>query len=400
MNLQSMQLTNQLTKNPTDQLSTNFFATLSNRAEKLTAAGADIIRLDIGSPDLPPADHIINALSKSATDHTSHGYQPHRGTPSLRKAWLDMYQRLYQIDLDMDTEVLPLIGSKEGVFHLSQALLNPGDLVLIPNPGYQTYRQAALFARAEPYSVPLLPENNYLPQLSGLPDDILRKAKILWLNYPNNPTAAIAPREFLEQAVAFCRRNNILLCQDAAYSQVTFDDFIPPSILEIPGAMDIAVEFNTLSKSHNMAGWRSGVAVGQQNALKALHKIKSHADSGHFLPVIEASVSALNDDQTWLAKRNRTYQTRRDIVIDALQNMGVQVDSPRASMYVWCQIPGEGDSDQFVLDLLESCHVSLAPGTIFGDRGAGFVRISLTQPEDRLREALSRMANCRVLEIA
>lgn len=382
---------NHLSHNPTNHLSTNFFATLSSRIEKLQAEGTDIIRLDIGSPDLPPADHIIKALSQSALQAESHGYQPHRGTAAIRAAWAKMYQRLYDIDLDVDKEVLPLLGSKEGVFHLSQALLNPGDVVLIPDPGYQTYRQAALFSRAKPVEMPLLPENNYLPDLHALPADVIREAKILWLNYPNNPTAAVAPLDFFVEAVEFCRQHGILLCHDAAYTQVTFDDYQAPSVLEVPGAIDVAVEFNTLSKSHNMAGWRSGVAVGQPEALHALLKIKSHADSGHFHPVIEASQAALTGDQTWIKERNRIYQDRRDKVIAEINNLGFEVQIPEASLYAWWQIPQGQDSDTFVLELLEYAHVSLAPGTIFGEAGRGFARISLVQPLERIEEAMQRI---------
>jgi LL-diaminopimelate aminotransferase len=376
---------------PTDKLSTNFFSALNARVSNLQTSQADIIRLDIGSPDLPPADHIVAALSQSAVLPNSHGYQPHRGSESLREAWCTLYQRLHEVHLDPETEVLPLLGSKEGVFHLSQATLNPSDIVLYPDPGYQTYKQSALFARAEPVALPLLPENQYLPDLSAIPTAIAKRAKILWLNYPNNPTAAVASLDFFAEAVEFCHRHNILLCHDAAYTQVTFDDYQAPSILQVPGASEVAVEFNTLSKSHNMAGWRSGAAVGQQRAIESLHKIKSHADSGHFLPVIEASKAALTGDQSWLRERNATYQARRDAVMIPFREMGLEAQNPQASLYVWCKIPKGTTSDQFVLELLEGAHVSLTPGSIFGELGRDFVRLSLTQPLERIQEAMQRI---------
>ncbi len=291
---------------PTTKLTDNFFATLNARVVDFQATGADVIRLDIGSPDLPPAPHIIEALSRSANKSNTHGYQSHRGPRTLQEAWAAMYQRVHGVAIQPEG-VLPLLGSKEGVFHLSLALLNPGDVALVPDPGYQTYTQGALFAGAEPVAIPLLPENGYLPDLAAIPKNVLARAKILWLNYPNNPTAALATRGFFSEVVAFARQHDILVCHDAAYTQVTFDGIYAPSILDIPGADQVAIEFNTLSKSHNMAGWRVGAAVGQPAALAALLKLKSHADSAHFLPVLQAATAALAGDQSWLADRNAVY---------------------------------------------------------------------------------------------
>jgi len=375
---------------PTERLTSNFFAVLNTNVTRLQGAGKDIIRLDIGSPDLPPAPHIIEALATTAQQPDSHGYQSHRGTAALREAWAGMYLRLHGVDLDPDG-VVPLLGSKEGIFHLSMAVLNPGDLVLVPDPGYQTYTQGAHFAGAETVRVPLKPENNNLPDFSAIPSDIVRRARLMWLNYPNNPTAAVAPLEFFAGAVAFCRQHNILLCHDAAYTQVTFDGYRTPSILEIPGAFQVAVEFNTLSKSHNMAGWRVGAAFGHRASLEALLKLKTHADSGHFLGITQAAIAALTGDQTWLVGRNLVYQERRDLVIHALQGMGFQPGYTQASLYVWFPVPSGWDSDSFVLDLLERVHLSLAPGSIFGPGGVNHVRLSLTQPLPRLEAAMQRL---------
>jgi len=376
---------------PTTKLSPNFFATLNRLVADFHTTHKDVIRLDIGSPDLPPAPHIIAALAQSAGKPDHHGYQSHRGTQALRTAWAEMYRRVHGVNIQPDS-VLPLLGSKEGVFHLSLALLNPGDVVLVPDPGYQTYTQGARFAGAKPIPLPLLPENGYLPDLSAIPADILRRTKILWLNYPNNPTAALATTDFFGEVVAFGRRHHILVCHDAAYTQVTFDGNYAPSILDIPGAAEVAVEFNTLSKSHNMAGWRVGAAVGNSEVLTALLKLKTHVDSGHFRPILDASVAALEGDQSWLDERNGIYQKRRDVIVTALREMGLNPLEPQASLYVWCPIPESWDSAQdFVLTLLEQAHISLAPGTIFGQRGEGFVRISLVQPIEYLAEAMQRM---------
>jgi LL-diaminopimelate aminotransferase len=376
----------------TNRLKPNFFAVLNTTVAKLKVAGEDIIRLDIGSPDMPPAPHIIEALAESARGPDSHGYQPHRGTASLREAWAGMYSRLHGVDLDPDG-IVPLLGSKEGVFHLSQAVLTPDDIVLVPDPGYLTYAQSAHFAGAETVLVRLKPENNYLPDLSKIPVEVVQRAKILWLNYPNNPTAAVAPLNFLAEAVAFCRKNDILLCHDAAYTQITYDGYRAPSVLEVPGAGDVAVEFNTLSKSHNMAGWRVGAAFGHPGALEAMLKLKTHADSGHFLGITQAAIAALTGDQTWVEDRNLLYQERRDIVENALKAMGLEAGHSQASLYVWFATPSGRESDSFVLDLLEHAHLSLAPGSIFGPGGMRHVRISLTQPIDRIKEAMARLGN-------
>jgi len=367
------------------------FASLVAKVVDFQASGIDVIRLDIGSPDLPPATYIIDTLSQSAIKPTAHGYQSHRGSPALREAWAEMYQRVHGVQIHPD-DVLPLLGSKEGVFHLSQAMLNPGDVVLVPDPGYLTYTQGALFAGAQPFFVPLLPENGYLPDLSNIPQDICKRAKILWLNYPNNPTAAVATLDFFTQAVEFCRQNQILLCHDAAYTQVTFGNTYAPSVLEVPGSEEVCLEFSTLSKSHNMAGWRVGAVIGNAETLAALLRLKTHTDSGHFGPIMDASIAAMLGDQSWLKERNKIYQERRDIVINGLRSIGFNLQQPQASLYVWCPLPeGWDSSDEFVLTLLEQAQVSMAPGTVFGSGGEGFVRISIVQPADRLKLAMERI---------
>lgn len=378
--------------NPTDRLSPNYFAALSARVSELRAAGHDVIRLDIGSPDMPPAPHIVDALTRSARDSASHGYQPHGGSPEIRRAWAQFYQNQHGVQLNPEN-LLPLLGSKEGVFHLSLALLNPGDVVLVPDPGYQTYVQGARFAGAEPVLFALLPENGFLPDLNAIPAEIARRAKLMWLNYPNNPTAAVADLEFFTRAMEFARSHGILLAHDAAYTQVTFDGWRAPSILEVPDAADVAVELNTLSKSHNMAGWRLGAAAGNADAIAALLKLKTHADSGHFLPVQEGAVAALTGDQGWLAERNAVYQARRDAALTALRAMGLQPHVSKASLYIWCPIPQDWRSMDFALHVLDTAHVSLTPGTIFGRRGEGYFRLSLVQSVELIETALQRVKN-------
>jgi LL-diaminopimelate aminotransferase len=375
-----------------DELQTHYFAGLDQKIEALKRAGEDVVRLDVGSPDMPPAPHILQALQQSAADPGSHGYGSHRGTAALRRAWAETYRRLHAVALDPETEVLPLLGSKEGVFHLMQAVLAPGDVALLPDPGYPTYSSASRFAGAEVGLMRLDPRSGYVPDLSAVPGDVLRRAKLIWLNYPNNPTGATTEVEFLRHAVAFARENDLLLCHDAAYSQVTFDGYRAPSVLEVPGATEVAVEFNTLSKSHNMAGWRVGVAVGNREVLRRLLAVKSHADSGHFGPVVAGAIAALNGDQLWLVERNAEYERRRDRIVEALRALGLACENPRASLYVWCALPMGWRSIDFASALLEQARVSVTPGAVFGPGGEGFIRISLAAPEERVALAMDRLA--------
>ncbi len=374
-------------------LKDHFFAGLNQKLASLQAAGIDVIRLDAGNPDLPPAPHILEALSRSAGRPNAHGYQPYNGTPALRQAWAEAYQRLYPVVLDADQQVLPLMGSKEGIANLTLALVQAGDVVLAPDPGYMTYARSAWLAGGEVYPLPLLPERGYLPDLSAIPAEVLRRAKILWLNYPNNPTAATAPLGFFREAVEFGRKHDLLVCHDAAYAQVTFAGYRAPSLLEVPGAAETAVEFNTLSKWYNMAGWRLGAALGNREALRALHQMKMNVDNGHFRPILEAAAAALTGDQTWVEERNRVYELRRDTVMRGLQEMGLEAEIPKASLYVWFKVPARWTAQDFSLLILEKAHVSLVPGTVFGSRGEGYVRLSLTEAVERLEEAMERMSD-------
>jgi LL-diaminopimelate aminotransferase len=368
-----------------------FFASATEKIHAMQARGIDVIRLDIGSPDMPPADFIIDTLRRSAGQADHHGYQPHQGSRALRQAWAEMYRRLYAVELDPDSEVLPLLGSKEGIFHLPMAVIDPGDVVLVPDPAYITYTQGTLYAGGRPYSFPLLPERGFLPDLSALPEDIVRQAKILWLNYPNNPTAATVTLEFFEEAIRFAARNDLLVCHDAAYTQVYFDGYRPPSLLQVVGAKDVGVEFNTLSKSHNMAGWRVAVVAGNRQVLRSLYTLKTNLDSGHFLPVLEAATAAMTGDQGWLEKRNRVYCERRDMVLQALKESGIKAMTPKASLYVWFAVPSGWTSEGFANMLLEDVAVSLTPGSVFGRQGEGYIRLSFTDSTERVAEAMRRI---------
>jgi LL-diaminopimelate aminotransferase len=371
----------------------HFFAGLDGKIKEMQARGEEVLRLDVGSPDLPPATHIIETLNRSAAQADHHGYQSYLGPQALREAWAATYQRLYQVKFDPDSEIIPLMGSKEGIFNLVMATIDPGDVVLIPDPAYLTYDRATNFAGGEPVYLPLVAENDYLPDLGVIPDQLLKRAKLLWLNYPNNPTGGVANLEFFTRAVAFARQHNLLLCHDAAYTQVTFDGYQAPSLLQVPGAKDVAVEFNTLSKSHNMAGWREGVAVGNRRALESLYALKSNIDSGQFLPIMDAATAALTGDQGWLFQRNEIYRQRRDLIISALHSSGLNPLVPLGSLYIWCPVPAGFTSESFVSTLLDQAAVSLTPGTVFGMNGEGYVRIALSAPTEKIEEAMRRMTH-------
>ena len=369
-----------------------FFASLVQKINGLKASGMDVIRIDMGSPDLPPADFIVDALEKSARKANTHGYSPNGGTPAFREAIANYYKTRFNVDLDPKTETLQLIGSKEGLFNLSEVLLNPGDASLVPDPGYPVYSASGIIAGAEVVYLPLSRETGFLPDLDAISEETARHAKILWLNYPNNPTGAIAPMAFLEKAVAFAKKYEIVLAHDAPYTDVCFDGYRAPSILEIPGAKDVAVEFNSLSKTYNMAGWRLGMAVGNAQVINYLHTFKSQVDSSQFQPILDAGIAALAGDQSWLEERNEIYQHRRDVVLQGLRAAGFTVDTPPAAIYVWAQLPaGEKDSITFCNRLLEETGVSTTPGIVYGQHGEGYLRISLGTATHRIEEAMERI---------
>jgi len=371
-----------------------FFAALSQHLLELKAKGMDIIRIDIGSPDLPPADFIIDRLYQAARRPDAHGYTPNGGTPAFKRTMAEYYGKRFGVELDPEKETIALIGSKEGLFNLSQVLVNPGDVVLVPDPGYPVYAASGIIAGAEIHYMPLQSENGFLPCLADIPEQVARKAKILWLNYPNNPTGAIATLEFYKEALEFARRYHILVAHDAPYADVCFDGYHAPSILELPGAKELAIEFNSLSKTYNMAGWRLGMAVGNPDVIKMLSTYKSQMDSSIFLPILEAGMAALEGDQGWLEDRNAIYQQRRDIVVDGLTRIGFTIDRPKAAIYVWARLPqGNADSMAYCARLLDETGVSTTPGVVYGQYGEGYLRISLGAATERIKEAVGRITN-------
>lgn len=367
-----------------------FFSRLNQRIAQLTAAGADVIKLDAGSPDLPPHQRLVDALKRAADDPTQHNYGGYAGQPHLRRAIVAYYGRRFGVELD-DRELLPLIGSKEGLVNMHLAWLDPGDLSLIPDPGYSSYRFAPMLANARTEPFALLPERGWLPNLADIPTASARAARMLWLNYPNNPTGGTATLEFFTEAVDFCRQFEILLCHDAPYSDITFDGHVAPSVLQVPGAKDVAVEFNSLSKTYSLAGWRVGMAVGHAPAVEALATVKTQIDSGLAKPIQDMAVEALIGDQRWLTPRNAIYRERRDLCLEAVAAMGLEATHPKGGLYIWFRVPAGLTSLEYHTQLLEHAHVSLTPGHIYGQNGEGWARISLVAPTERLTEALTRM---------
>lgn len=369
------------------------FAVLGQRIQELRAEGKSIIRLDMGSPDLPPSSAVIEALAESASRPDTHGYAGYTGTPEFRKSVANYYQKRFGVTVNPNTEVLPLIGSKEGIVNMIMASVGPSDVVLVPSIAYPAYAMGAQLAEAEVVEMPLLHENNYLPVFEDIPLDICERARMLWLNYPNNPTGAFCTREFYAEAVEFCRKHNIMLCSDNPYLEVVFDGRPhAPSALEAPKAKDVTVEFISMSKSHNMAGWRLGAAVGNKEAIASLLVVKSNLDSGHFKAIYDAGVVALETTpQEWIDSRNARYAARRDRILETLPQIGLEIDEPpQGSLYVWARVQ-DGDDLGYTQNALNETGVSITAGSIYGEDGRGFVRISLGTGESELEDALQRL---------
>jgi LL-diaminopimelate aminotransferase len=371
-----------------------FFASLGNKITALKSSGMDVIRIDMGSPDLPPADFIIDSLATSARKPDVHGYTATGGSADFRKAVANYYMDRFEVNLDPKTEIIGLIGSKEGIFNLSQVVLNPGDVALVPDPGYPVYSASGIIAGAEIVNFPLEQKNGFLPDLNAIPQEALKRAKLMWLNYPNNPTGAVATMQFFEEVVLFARKHRILIAHDAPYADVCFDGYNAPSLMQIPGAKEVAVEFNSLSKTYNMAGWRLGMAVGNADVIDYLFNYKSQMDSSSFAPLFTAGVTALTGDQEWLEERNQIYKKRRDIVVKGLREAGFTLETPKAAIYVWAALPdGEKDSVSYCAKMLEETGVSTTPGVVYGPHGEGYLRISLGTATDRMEEAMQRIVN-------
>lgn len=369
------------------------FVAIAKRIRELQDQGKDIIRMDMGSPDLPPPPAVLETMTQAIMRPDMHGYSGYRGTPAFRQAIARYYKRRFNVDLNPETEVLPLLGSKEGIVNFMLATVGPGDVVLVPSLSYPAYAMGAHLAQADVAILPMRPENNFLPVLDDITPDQYERARLLWLNYPNNPTSAFCTLDYFAEAVNFCQQHNVILASDNAYMEVVFDGSGPaPSVLQVPNAKSVAVEFMTFSKNFNMAGWRLGAAVGNADAISALLRVKSNMDSGHFLPTYEAGIVALDQtSQEWIDERNARYAARRDQIIAAAPDINLQVDHPpQGALYIWAKVVGMSD-EEYARRALEEAGVSMAHGSMYGDDGRGYVRISLGVGDERLAVALDRL---------
>jgi LL-diaminopimelate aminotransferase len=373
------------------------FAELNSKREQLGLQGVDIINLALGDPDKPTPTQILQTMHQAIDDPSTHNYPPYQGTQEFREAAVNWMERRFGVTgLNPHTEIISSIGSKEAIHNTFLAFVEAGDYALIPDPGYPVYKTASIFAGGEPYSMPLKVENNFLPDLNIIPEEIARNAKLLWINYPNNPTGAIASLEFLGELVDFCRQYNILLCHDHAYSEMAYDGYKPPSVLQVPGAKDVAIEFHSLSKSYNMMGWRIGFVVGNATGIQGLRQVKSNVDSGVFKAIQRAAIAAFSTSDAELWALMSGYQKRRDIIVQGLQSLGWPIEPPEATLYIWVPVPLGYSSQEFVSLLLDRCGIMVAPGNGYGVIGEGFFRIALTVPEERMYEAIQRMRDAGI----
>lgn len=367
------------------------FVEISKKIAEKKAQGLDVITFGIGDPDIPTPPHILNRLIEAAKDPANHRYPESNGLPELRQAIANWYKTRFGVTLDPEKQVVPPIGGKEGVGHMALCLIDPGDIALVPDPGYPVYEIGTMFAGGQSYYMPLKEENDFLPDLDAIPANIAKKAKVMWLNYPNNPTSAIADIGFFTRVAEFAKQYNIVVCHDSPYTEIAFDGYKPVSFLEAPGAMDVGMEFNSFSKSYNMSGWRIGMAVGNEDIIDALSRVKSNLDSGIPQAIQYAAIEALTAPQTIISDMVAIYQKRRDKVVAALAKIGMKTSPPKASLYIWAKIPEGYTSIEFAGKLLDEALVVVTPGIGYGPSGEGYIRISLTTPDDRLDEGLSRL---------
>ncbi len=379
-----------------EKLPPYLFAEISRKIAEKRSQGVDVISFAIGDPDLPTPEHLIESLREASLDAANHRYPETVGLPELREAIARWYERRFGVSLDPQREVLPLIGSKEGIGHIALCFIDPGDVALVPDPGYPVYAVGTMFAGGEAYYLPLREENGFLPDLEAVPLEVLRKAKALWLNYPNNPTGAVADVAFFERAVAFARKHGLAVLHDGPYTEVAFDGYRPPSFLQADGAREVGIEFHSLSKSYNMTGWRIGMAVGNAEIINALMRVKSNLDSGIPQAIQRMAITALDGPQDCIEEHNRVYQRRRDRLVAALRGLGLRVSPPKASLYVWARIPDGTTSTEYATRLLDEAGVVVTPGVGYGPRGEGYVRLSLTLPDERLEEGVRRLEALRL----
>lgn len=364
------------------------FARIDEMKAKKRNEGVDVIDLGVGDPDLATPPHIVDALVQTARESENHHYPSYLGMKAYREAVASWYRKRFGVDLDPDTEVISLMGSKDGVAHIPESLVNPGDYVLVPSPGYPVYSTGTLFAEGKSYEMPLKQENGFLPDLDNIPADVANSAKLMWINYPNNPTSAIAPPAFYEEVVQFAREHGIIVVSDNAYSEISFDGYRASSFLETDGASEVGIEMHSLSKTYNMTGWRIGMAVGNQEVIKGLGIVKTNIDSGVFNPVQYAAIAALTGPQDCVSDACRIYQERRDVLVQGLKKLGFDINAPKATFYVWLRV---SDSMDFAAKMLDEAGIVVTPGVGFGRAGEGYVRFAITRSVDRIREAIARM---------
>lgn len=368
------------------------FAAIDRMKTDALSKGIDVIDLSIGDPDMPTPQNIVEAMKRAAEKPANHRYPSYEGMLTYREAVALWYKKRFNVTLDPRSEVLSLIGSKEGIGHIPLAFVNPGDIVLVSSPGYPVYPVGTLFAGGESYVMPLLESNNFLPDFSSIPADVLKRARLMFINYPNNPTSAVADIKFFNKAVEIARKYNIIVCHDAAYSEIYYDGKRPASFLEAYGATEVGIEFHSLSKTYNMTGWRIGFAVGNKDVIFGLGKVKTNLDSGIFQAIQEAGIEALGTGDDVLSGIRDVYQERRDALYNGLKSLGLHAIKPDATFYLWVKAPAGFDSSGFVAHLLEKAGIMITPGNGFGKPGEGYVRFALTVPVERIKEAVERMA--------
>jgi LL-diaminopimelate aminotransferase len=379
-----------------ENLSPYLFVEISRKIADKKAKGEEVISFAIGDPDIPTPPHVIKKLCQAAHDPPNHRYPESEGLPELRWAIAGWYKNRFSISLDADKEVLPLIGSKDGIAHIPLCFIDPGDIALVPDPGYPPYSVCTMFAGGEPSYMPLTEENDFLPGLDTIPPDVLQKAKLLWINYPNNPTAAVADIDFFNRVVKFAQQHDLAVCHDGPYSEVAFDGYQPISFMQSEGAREVGIEFHSLSKSYNMTGWRIGMAVGNAKMIEALRRVKSNLDSGIPQAIQYAAIEAFTGPQDCIQEHNAAYQRRRDLIIDVLNEIGLKAKPPKASLYIWAKVPEDYTSSVELADaLLEEIGVVVTPGIGYGKSGEGYIRLSLTIPDAALVKGLSRLSAWR-----
>ena len=374
-----------------EQIPPYLFAQIDKKIDEAKAKGIDIISLGIGDPDTPTLPNIVEAMHKAIDNSQNHDYPPYQGTKTFREASAKWMQKRFGVNLNSENEVLALIGSKEGIAHIFFAFVDAGDITLVPDPGYPVYQNATILAGGEPYIMPLLEENHFLPDFDKIPAEIAKKAKLMFLNYPNNPTGAVADLNFYQKAVDFAKKYDILICNDQAYSEMTYEGYKAPSILQIEGAKEVAIEFYSHSKSYNMTGWRIGFACGNKEAITALGTIKNNIDSGVFKAIQEAAIEAYETPKEVIENLNKMYAKRRDIVENGLRELGWNIQSSKATFYLWLPTPNKMPSTDFAAMMIEKAHVVVPPGIGYGKCGEGYFRIALTKDEETLKKAIARM---------